>query len=884
MFRRHLVLAAVILLAATRAPAGEAALDKAGPLEKKWQPLHELMAALAERDGLRWAMPETLAGRVLVGGEALTARAALDEACPQAKLAWAEANGVVLVHRPDDARLKELSATLPAGGAKAAEAAWELGWLRDARAVPALAEALGGKDPAVALAAAQAVEVLCKSIPLGRTDRVEPALPGRVELAAASPPKADLAPLLDSPYPAVRAAAARLMLGQGGAPAEAAKTKTAADKSFLVEQVRQQALFGSAAAGKPRPKSDLPPVPKTEEEVKAACDKLFAELSPLGKASEWEQMRRRARILAAWANTGNDYAFETLVRCTRFEQGNCSWFPPYAQKCLTSVGGEKAVAKLKEIMPGADHAAVSRFLEQWTWGQGMLEFTKPYLGEQTVCCVSAWKAGREGLDDFLALAGKSSYPYPAVDALAVIGGPKAVALLRELMLKEEKGSGTLAFRSAKALGQIGGAEALAALLAAADAPERQRRHAAVLFLGRIGGPEAVRKLAEVLGKDPERLVRAAAADALEQIGAKEGLEAAAAFRKADEGLPALVYQPRNKRFGPEFPENEWVNLGIGVIAYDNWGEMGWNYDAANKFFFRYGGCSGYTNELTLFDAGTEKFTQRRPNEEMAGWDQCRPPRGCSAGRTWDAVRKVAWIGPAIGGSEEDLAIAEYYNRRGFGLSSYDLATDRFRSAAQAPNCGRYVYDAKHGLLMPVAFTHPNHLTKDWVVFDTKGADPYSKEAWKVKTDPAREYPFSASERYTNAAVHQETGLLVLYVPRGETWTYDPEANLWKNMQAKDTPKGVSGGGLVYEPFGKVMILQSGKVATQFGGAGDSITWAYDLKANAWKDLGPKNGPGNPWVGSMDFDPEHNVIVLFDFSHRNVWAYRYKQVPAGTRAQ
>ena len=79
-------------------------------------------------------------------------------------------------------------------------------------------------------------------------------------------------------------------------------------------------------------------------------------------------------------------------------------------------------------------------------------------------------------------------------------------------------------------------------------------------------------------------------------------------------------------------------------------------------------------------------------------------------------------------------------------------------------------------------------------------------------------------------------------------------------------------------------MHSGKKATQFGGADDAITWAYDVRTNTWTDLGAKNGPGNPWVGAMDFDPEHNVVVLFSFKDKQVWAYRHKPVAAGTQAR
>src|SRR5262245_6635721 len=119
--------------------AGVAGADPSLPLEKAWYSPHELLPALAQRDGIRWAMPQTLAGRAWVGGEQ-SYKAILDEACKQWGLIWSEANGVVVVHRADDAKLRKTTD------------AWELGWGRDARALPVMAEALTDKDPAVALA------------------------------------------------------------------------------------------------------------------------------------------------------------------------------------------------------------------------------------------------------------------------------------------------------------------------------------------------------------------------------------------------------------------------------------------------------------------------------------------------------------------------------------------------------------------------------------------------------------------------------------------------------------------------------------------------------------------------------------------------------------
>ena len=59
--------------------------EKAAPLDTMWYSPQELLPALATRDGIRWALPETLAGRAWVGGD-VSCKAALDDACKQWKL------------------------------------------------------------------------------------------------------------------------------------------------------------------------------------------------------------------------------------------------------------------------------------------------------------------------------------------------------------------------------------------------------------------------------------------------------------------------------------------------------------------------------------------------------------------------------------------------------------------------------------------------------------------------------------------------------------------------------------------------------------------------------------------------------------------------------
>src|SRR5262249_4682106 len=155
-----------------------------------------------------------------------------------------------------------------------------------------------------------------------------------------------------------------------------------------------------------------------------------------------------------------------------------------------------------------------------------------------------------------------------------------------------------------------------------------------------------------------------------------------------------------------------------------------------------------------------------------------------------------------------------------------------------------------------------------------------------RTNPRGAYPRFTS--YQTAAVDQDAGLLVLYVPPldgrpAQTWTYDPHKNVWKDMAPKVQPPGVAGAGLVYDPFHTLLLLQRGR-PPQCGGSAAPVTWAYDVRTNTGPDLKAKTGRGNPWVGAMDFDPDPNVCLLFNFRDGQVWAYRPKPVKPGARGE
>src|SRR5262249_32937585 len=150
-------------------------------------------------------------------------------------------------------------------------------------------------------------------------------------------------------------------------------------------------------------------------------------------------------------------------------------------------------------------------------------------------------------------------------------------------------------------------------------------------------------------------------------------------------------------------------------------------------------------------------------------------------------------------------MVEYHSRSPAArFASYDLATDRFRPAAyyEAPYgepATRLVCDWPHGLVLPIKFTHPNHKTKDFWALDTRATDPHGEAAWSDRKTPDGDYPRQPGAAYTTAGVDQDAGLLVVYIPPldsrpAQTWTYDPEKNVWKDVEPKVQPQGIPGAG------------------------------------------------------------------------------------------
>ena len=91
--------------------------------------------------------------------------------------------------------------------------------------------------------------------------------------------------------------------------------------------------------------------------------------------------------------------------------------------------------------------------------------------------------------------------------------------------------------------------------------------------------------------------------------------------------------------------------------------------------------------------------------------------------------------------------------------------------------------------------------------------------------------------------------------RDGTLVYDPYTNTWTRMPPEVEPGPRSGGNMAYDAARKLHIL----FGSQFGD--DPHTWAYDLRANRWRDMKPAIQPPTDRNDAvLAYDEANRVIV------------------------
>jgi hypothetical protein len=840
-------LAAVLLLLG----AGVAPRDEVSLRPARWRSTRQVLQKAAGQAEFRWAMPDGISRRAFVGEKPLALDALLDELCKQTGLTRETIDGVVVLHLP---------------GARATH--------QDAREWPELAKAVVGGD----LAAAQGLRRLEGEKALdwrlhGVSDtdpELDDPAPWQAPLGlafAGSVPIESVEQLSGSLFIPLREAAARLTAACGE-KGKALADRLAADPSPIVRAAATRTLQAWATPAKSTPK----PHEKGAWHLAPAPDlKAAAEVLAQAKDHDtiWRLQGRRVGYL------GTPEAIATLLE---YGRSNAKWSSMVAIPLAEWGGGPEVIAWLKEAAGDKEYYTSKQGWGLWGLsaiqdGEALAGSLKELLeaGRHHWPSPPEYTAARAGLPAVKPLLTRmATRGHWVCRALGYIGGPEAVEVLVANLDHKDPG---VAVAAAKGLGDTASPAAVAPLIKQLKHEDRLRRHWAVLGLGRIGGPEAARAFEDLLAVEQDRLVRKAAAELLKEIGplTPKSRDLIARFEDEDRKL-VPEYRPRNKRFDESFPVNTEVSIREHEPkTYSSIGETRVVMDWANRLMIRYGGCTGcYSNECFAFDVGTATwFPIRAADHFCALFNETRPNPGCSRAMAFDGLNKLIWIGQGIGGVHGP-PLATHNSSAGYRLSAYDAALDRFvpaKSGMPNPYGGEpakfFAFDSAAGRIVSSKGGEKGLPVLDVRTFETSiRKAPEKLPEFDHYPPPAFAYdPVGRKLLCT----HPKLGWkLALFDSAADTWR-------WSEAVIPGKPDIKACGGLVYDSLNGAMILVGGKTMP---------TCLFDREGDRWVDLEVNDsGKLRGSDGLSVFDPEHNVILGL---HGGAW--RYKPVPVGTRAR
>jgi N-acetylneuraminic acid mutarotase len=112
----------------------------------------------------------------------------------------------------------------------------------------------------------------------------------------------------------------------------------------------------------------------------------------------------------------------------------------------------------------------------------------------------------------------------------------------------------------------------------------------------------------------------------------------------------------------------------------------------------------------------------------------------------------------------------------------------------------------------------------------------------------------------------------------DTWVYDLFTNTWTRMSPPVSPPRRANHMMAYDSVNNVTVL--------FGGRDESGViygdlWIYDYENNQWTELFPAESPSARRMGSLVYDPDQNLFVLYGGGAksglRDVWILRLQDV-------
>jgi hypothetical protein len=314
----------------------------------------------------------------------------------------------------------------------------------------------------------------------------------------------------------------------------------------------------------------------------------------------------------------------------------------------------------------------------------------------------------------------------------------------------------------------------------------------------------------------------------------------------------------------------------------------WSFDPANKEWKRLLLCDRLQE-----DPKTRELSVRKPGE--IPWAKDRPAPGSDYGAVYVPELKAVLL---AGGWRYDGA-GDWGGTR-FGTWRFDGVTGTFAALSEeAPGSRegwgwtlRLAYDPKSKLVIA---TPQIGRGKEGETSAPNTTWVFSPSAGKWEKRAAEAGPRGGAG-HPALAFDEKAGLVVYFDAWGQTWTYDPARNAWKDAKPGNSPKPRRHAGSWFDPEAGRVFLHGG-ISQAYPGKGHtpgredyvsfytsewglqySDLWSYDAGKNEWQEEKSEGAaaPGkNPVFRDLCvYAPELKAAVLYEPT-TGVWAYRWK---------
>jgi hypothetical protein len=211
---------------------------------------------------------------------------------------------------------------------------------------------------------------------------------------------------------------------------------------------------------------------------------------------------------------------------------------------------------------------------------------------------------------------------------------------------------------------------------------------------------------------------------------------------------------------------------------------------------------------------------------------------------------------------------------------FDVGTGRWErrlSQGQMPNLYEWGHVLRYSPHSRAAFYYDTHKrlvfrfdprANIWTALKPEGPTPPVHSMTSVCYDSKRDRLYLASDKRSPGDAPAERSVVL--------WSYDIQANKWLDLQPRNAWKGVLSQSMAVMNYDQandaVVVMEKEKMTVRI----------YDPKDNAWSDQPVKiDGPASKTQWNSFYDSDLNVHFLHaagDGQVGKMWAYRYKAIP------